>query len=85
MSDDNLEIMPNWKRDATMEERFHEFAMVARKYPNRFKNVVIIYEEDFEDTSKTRYMNSDMTTKELLGLIEQARMEVFIHCKGWNL
>lgn len=41
----NIEYLPVWKKDATAEERFLELAMMARKHPERFAKMAVVYVE----------------------------------------
>ena len=76
---DNVSYLPVWKKGATAEERFLELAMMARQNPDRFSKVAVIwsYENEEKAMMATRYVSSDMTTMELLGLLELGRQEVF--------
>jgi len=79
----DIDFLPVWKKGATSHERLSELSEIARKYPKRFARFVIFYEEDLEnDQSITRYIGTEMSTRELLGLVEQGRMEILLRVKG---
>lgn len=74
---DNVDYLPVWKKNASPEERLLEVAAIARKHPERFSKMAIIYQEDTGDGTKTRYTcGVDITTTELVGLIELGKLEV---------
>jgi len=75
---DNVDYLPVWKKNNTAEERFLELAMIARKHPERFNRICVIYEENKgDDTTVTDYTLHNCSTLELLGLIEIAKQEIF--------
>lgn len=41
----NVEYLPVWKAEATAEERLLELAMIARKHPERFAKMAVVYVE----------------------------------------
>ena len=41
----NVEYLPIWKAEATAEERLLELAMIARKHPERFAKLMVVYSE----------------------------------------
>src|SRR4030066_331864 len=45
MKDDNVDYLAVWKKNASAEDRFLEMAMIARKHPERFGKIAIVYEE----------------------------------------
>lgn len=74
---DNIDYLPFWKANATPEERLSEITAIARKHPEQFSNIIIIYEEVLPDGSNlTRYVSTNLSTKELLGLLDIARAQV---------
>ena len=40
-----ISVLPVWKKGASAEERFQEFALYARQYPEKFKRFALVYEE----------------------------------------
>lgn len=40
----NVVAMPNWKRNASAEDRLGELQVMARLTPERFARIVVIYE-----------------------------------------
>lgn len=83
MKPDNVEYLPIWKSEATAEERFNELAMIARKHPERFKRVVVIFEEQlplesgrtYPDTI-TRYVTTGCCATMALGVIEAGKQKL---------
>lgn len=81
-SNDNVEYLPIWKKDATPEERFLELAMIARKHPERFKRMVVLYQEELPNPggtfpkTMTRYVTNGVNTTEALGVIELGKLEL---------
>lgn len=89
MSDDvkptvktNIDYLPIWKDGASAADRLMEVAAIAMKNPHWFSRLVIVWEEDCGESSKTRYIGTPMDSRELLGLLEQAKMECFIWTRG---
>lgn len=78
---DNIDYLPVWKKDATPEERFLELAMIARKYPDRFRAFVVIYQESLRpDDCGARFEIGCNTygvdTRGALGLIEIGKFDL---------
>lgn len=73
MTDDNISILPNWKKNATAEDRLNELALIARKRPELFEKMIIVYQEQNDGTYYTRYIGTDMDTPVLYGLLEMAK------------
>ena len=89
MKPDNVEYLPIWKADATAEERLSELAMIARKKPERFAHIVVIYEEILptEDGEKypstvCRYVTNGVGSSGALGLIESAKYKLLRYMFG---
>lgn len=83
MKADNVEYLPIWKNEATAEERFQELAMIARKHPERFKRVVVVYEEDMPlqkgetyPRTLTRYVTSGVSCTLALGVFEAGKQKL---------
>ena len=80
MRADNVDYLPIWKKGSTAEENLLELAMIARKYPERFRQFVIVYHETFDEKgrsfSKTRYTTHDCDTSAALGIIELGKLEL---------
>jgi hypothetical protein len=77
--DANILILPVWKTDASAEEWLYELALLARKHPDRFSRMVLIYEEMSPDrqASRTNYYSHGLNTSELVGLIEIGKQMVW--------
>ena len=80
MQTDNVEYLPIWKKGATAEEHLLELAMIARKHPERFSKVIIIYHEQIDDreprVSHTRYTTHGCDTTQAVGLIELGKLQL---------
>ena len=80
---DNVDYLPIWKANSTPEERFMELSLIARKHPQRFEKMIVIYQEQSDGYSKTEYCaNNGLDITETLGLIELGKFEVIKHCYG---
>lgn len=80
---DNVDYLPIWKANSTPEERFMELALIARKHPESFEKMIVIYQEQSDGYSKTEYCtNNGLDITETLGLIELGKFEVIKHCYG---
>lgn len=83
MPKDNMSYLPIWKEGATAEERFFELSMMARKNPERFKKVVVVFEETRPNgCTVLRYMSDHLTTNELLGIFVVAQTKVLEDTRG---
>jgi hypothetical protein len=80
---DNLRILPVWKKGATAEDWFHDMAVIARKFPKRFNRMVLVYQEDLpDDRARNAYYCHNVDTTEAVGLIELGKAELIIYTKG---
>ena len=75
----DLLILPVWKKDSTAEEWFYDMAMLARKNPERFHRMVLIYEEMSPDgaSSRNSYYCHGVSTTEAFGLIEIGKQKLY--------
>lgn len=77
MRPDNVEYLPIWKKDATPEERFLELAMMARKHPERFNKVAIVYQEELPSKRTVcRRASNNCSTTEFIGILQTAIVDV---------
>ena len=75
---DNVEYMPNWKKGATAEERLMELAMIARKHPERFSQMVVIYIEELPDEfTRTRHLALNAGTHVVAGILADVMHTLF--------
>lgn len=75
---DNVDYLPIWKAGATAAERLSELSFIARKYPDKFNKVAVIYQEKLAgNRTVTRVLSFGCTTNELLGIIDQGRVQVY--------
>ncbi len=81
----SIDFLPVWKKDATPCERLQEIAEIARKYPERFQSMVIVYQEEEKDASRTRYTSFNCDTTLALGILEQAKEEIHVNTRGKRL
>ena len=78
MSEDNISYLPVWKKDSTPEEFLQEVALIARKYPDRFTRIGIAFDETLPNgNTVTHYHCYNVSTTELIGLFECAKMRVY--------
>lgn len=70
MNADNLSLLPVWKKDSSAEEFFGECSLLARKYPERFGKVALVYEETLATgRTITRTASRALNTNELVGIL----------------
>lgn len=74
---DNVEYLPIWKKGSSAEEFLFELSMIARKHPERFEKMVLVHQGALPSGSTfTNYATRQVTTNEVLGLLEIGKMEV---------
>lgn len=78
-----VDYLPIWKKGATPEERFQELAMMARKHPERFTRMVLVYEGDLPlkpgetyPHTEVRYATLGMSNTQALGLLEVGKDKI---------
>lgn len=82
MTASNISYLPIWKDGATPAERFSEFEAMARKRPERFGKIVVLYEETLADgRTVLRRFSDHCTTNELIGLLGIAKVEIILESK----
>lgn len=80
---ENVELMPSWKNNATAEDRFNELALMARKNPEKFNNFIVVYQEETATSVSTRYTCSqNIDTNTALGILELAKHEIITYVSG---
>ena len=80
---DNVDYLPLWKKGATTAERFAELEMIARKHPERFGKLAIVYEETLPSKlTKIRQISNGCTTNELIGILELGKLQVVEDTRG---
>ena len=78
-----IAAIPVWKKNATAAERLQEVAMMALEKPERFVRVVILYEEITDDGIISRQAFSEgITTNEALGVIDAAKLDMYLRLRG---
>ena len=75
MSADVIPI-PVWKEGATAAEWLEEVASVARRFPEKFKRVAILYVEDKETTDVLHYYHHNLDTLQFHGLLMAVNMRL---------
>jgi len=74
---DNVEYLDVWKQNASAEDRFLELAMIARKHPERFGKIAVVYEETKADgRTHVRYISNGCSTNELIAILEIAKVQL---------
>lgn len=78
----DVSYLPIWKKNASVAERLEEIALIARKYPERFDKLVVLYVETLPGPtpaglSQLRYIDSNTTTHEFMGICQDALMTVW--------
>lgn len=78
-----IDFLPVWKKDATPAERFSEMEAIARKYPERFGKIAIVYEETLPSgLTRIRQISNGCTTNELIGILELGKLQVIEDTRG---
>ncbi len=81
--DENLSILPVWKKNATAEERLLELAVMARKNPEKWEKFAIVYSGRGADGSvNVNDMNCNCGLLETMGLFEVGKLRVFERSTG---
>lgn len=74
---DNLSYLPNWKKGATPDERFMELAMIARKHPERFARILVLYEENLPNgNTLMRWAQNGCLLNDMLALLVIAQQQI---------
>ena len=74
---DNIDYLPIWKKDSTPYEFLQELSMIARKHPERFAKVVILYEETLPNGNTLLHSNyKNVNTNELIGLLNIVQHDI---------
>ena len=83
MDADNVEYLPIWKKDSTPEEFLLELSLIARKHPERFKKIVIVFEETMleSDNTKLRHHIKGFSTNEVIGVLQIASSLIMESCE----
>lgn len=85
---DNVSLLPVWKKGMTAEEFFNDMALFARKHPEMFGRIAIVYDELRRDEvgelnrTITRYASHNANTTELIGMLEIGKVRVIDFTKG---
>ena len=76
----NVVPMPQWKFGATAAERLEEVLHEARRKPERFTHVVVVFiEQGADGKTMTRYITAGCTTTQALGALEMGKAELYAH------
>lgn len=74
-----IAYLPIWKSKASAAERFYELYMLAKEHPERFVKVAVVYQEKLPregNWTQIRQISSGCNTDELIGILEQGKLEV---------
>ena len=74
---DNVDFLPIWKKGSTAEEWLFELAAVARKYPERWARVVVVFEKLNEagQPIECRFLSRNIATnQEIIGALAAAQL-----------
>ena len=75
--------MPFWKKDTTPAEWLQEMAALAMEFPERFQNIVVVYDEVTPEGSLVRQQSRGVeVNSHIMGLMATAQMELFEYMKG---
>lgn len=75
-SDDNLRVLPTWKKDASVYERLSELALYAREHPERFDRFVLCYREKLRSgNNKYRTLSYGCDLDQQIGMFEIGKLE----------
>ena len=78
-----IDYLPIWKRDATPADRFDELCAIARKHPERFNRIVVVYEEVLPNkNSVVRQISANCSTTETLGMLELGKVQLLQDTQG---
>ena len=78
MSLEDVGLFPNWKHNATAQERLDEIRALAAKKPEQFSKLVVCWVEDKNtDAMVTRYITANCTTLETAGILDVAKQELY--------
>lgn len=78
MDDNNIVDFPDWNNRVDAATRFSELADIARRKPHMFSQVVVLYFENDDKRSVTRFCTiGNPRTSELIGMLEMGKHHVF--------
>ena len=73
----DLHILPVWKAGLTAEEWFQDMALQARKHPDRFQKMILVYSITKPNGNiETHYYCYNAATDALIGMLEIGKQEV---------
>lgn len=74
----NIEPFPYYKVDASPDERLSELQAEALANPHKFAQMVCVYQETLPNNrTRVRYISSNCSTNELIGLLEVAKIQLY--------
>jgi hypothetical protein len=78
MSENNLSVLPIWKKGASLADRLEEMACYARAKPERFEKFVMAFVETLPNGNwKIRTMEHGCDLAQQVGLFELGKAEVY--------
>lgn len=79
----NVSVLPVWKKGATAVEFLDDIALMARKSPERFTRIAIVYDEDLPlepgeeyPRTVTRYASHGTSNSVLISMLEIGKRKV---------
>ncbi len=81
MADDNVAVLPVWKKCKSAAENLEELATLARLRPHQFAKLIVIFAEDREDGIVTRDSSFGLSTFEMVGMLEERKMDILERTK----
>lgn len=81
----SISKLPIWKKNSTAAEWLEELAAMAREHPERFSQIILIYEELNPEglPYKTRFQSKNHPHNTgICGALEVAKLEIFEFMKG---
>lgn len=74
----NLAVLPIWKKDGDIADRLFEMAAYARAKPEKFERFAMAYIEKLENGNlKIRTMSHNCDLPQLIGLLELGKLECY--------
>lgn len=78
----NLHVLPIWKKDASVADRFAEMASYARAQPERFDKFVMCFTEKLPNgNTKYRTMTHNCELNAMVGMFEIGKAQALAECE----
>lgn len=79
---DNVEYFPDWKKNASAVERLAEVDIMARKHPERFERMVIVWQGQRDGRFTTNHVTVNCDTVQALGVLELCKYDIQEFTRG---